>query len=316
VYNCSQRSIVPQKSDLTHLTRWRARAVHIVSKVAALTVGAAYTSQPVTRARAWIDRRSPRPTFSGPVAVVAHVYYIDLIGEILECFYRLPEGSDLIITTPHDRIDEARRALGDVAGACILPVENRGRDIAPFLAVLEGGLLKRYHAVLKLHTKRSPHLRDGDIRRRLLFNSLAGSRRHVANVLRFFEDPGVGCVGWSACWRVQSWYWHSNRSRVDDLCNGMEIEARSMPTFFEGTMFWVSPRALSKLAQLGLNPECFEEERGQLDGALHHAIERLFSSVAAAEGYSTRDTKGRLLLQSKSGVVSAVFKTEAEVAER
>jgi lipopolysaccharide biosynthesis protein len=307
---------VSNNSNLPNLTRWQARAVHIASKVAALTVGAAYTSQPVTVARAWIDRRSAHPSFSGPVAIVAHVYYTDLIGEILECFHRLPQGSGLIITTPYDRVDEARRMLGDVEGAHIVPVENRGRDIAPFLTVLERGLLTQYHAVLKLHTKRSPHLRDGDIRRRLLFNSLAGSRKQVASVLKIFEDPKVGCVGWSACWRKQMWYWHSNRSRVDELCNGMMIEPRSFPTFFEGTMFWVSPRALSKLSELSLKPECFEKESGQLDGALHHAIERLFSSVAAADGYSTRDTKGRLLLQSAIGVTRPGSRTEDEVAKR
>ncbi len=233
---------------------------------------------------------------AGRVALVAHVFYTDLLGEILGCHACLPPGADLIVTTPLDRAPRVREVLAQKEGARVVPVANRGRDIAPFLALLNSGELDRYDVVLKLHTKRSPHLRDGDIRRRLLFTTLAGSRRRVAQVLALFADPSTGLVGWRPSWRSHVLFWMLNRSRVEALADRMGVARPEIPTFFEGSMFWVRPSALRRLKELGLLAEMFEPEAGQTDGALHHAVERLFPTVAIADGFTVRDTAGRLLL--------------------
>ncbi len=65
--------------------------------------------------------------------------------------------------------------------------------------------------------------------------------------------------------------------------------------FFEGSMFWNRPAALSALRSLELTQADFEPEAGQLDGTLHHAIEGCFTIAAWAGGFVVRDLNGRVL---------------------
>ncbi len=174
--------------------------------------------------------------------------------------------------------------------------ENRGRDIGPFVALLNAGTFDPYDAVLKLHTKRSPHLLDGEIRRKLLFSMLAGERYATWRLLTAFEKSDTGMVGWKDCYREASPYWMGNRARVTSLAAEMGIPAEAVRLgFFEGSMFWFRPAALERLRGLKLSWDDFEAEARQLDGTLHHAIERCFTLAARADGYSIRDLKGRIL---------------------
>lgn len=274
----------------------RALLAHLVAKLATLTVGAAYVSRPVGALKAWLDQRSPRPRFSGRAALVAHAFYPELVDEILACHAAMPAGSDLILTAPREQAAVLRSSLGDGPAWRVVDVPNRGRDIAPFLRLLNDGTLDGYDAVLKLHTKRSPNLRDGDIRRRLLFAALAGSRGCVGRVLALFEDGSTGLVGWRACWRRSPIYWMSNRQRAEHVAARLGIRPPPAPAFFEGSMFWLRPAAVSALKRLRLGEADFEAEAGQTDGALHHALERLFAPVASDSGYAVLDTFGRPLL--------------------
>jgi lipopolysaccharide biosynthesis protein len=61
-------------------------------------------------------------------------------------------------------------------------------------------------------------------------------------------------------------------------------------------MFWFRPAALGNLAEI-VRAEKWENERGQLDGPLAHAVERVMVDVARANGYAigSSDTPYRAL---------------------
>ncbi|MCW5696100.1 MAG: class I SAM-dependent methyltransferase [Bauldia sp.] len=244
----------------------------------------------VSRVVRWRSRATAR------TALVAHVFYPDLAPEILDCYRNLPAGAALFITTPEDRIDATRAAFASVPEGELFALPNRGRDISPFVTLLQTGAFDGYDAVLKLHTKKSPHIRSGDVRRRLLFQSLAGRGSRVTRVLRQFENDAVGMCGWSRSWRTGAFYWMSNRDHIESLADTLGIETPASPAFFEGSMFWFRPQALARLRRARLAASAFEAEAGQTDGCLHHAVERLFAAICSADGYETRDERGRQLL--------------------
>ncbi|MGO4408016.1 rhamnan synthesis F family protein [Bosea sp. RAF48] len=277
--------------------RSRAYARHVYQKIAALTIGAAFVSPAGRRLRRLAARfRTPTPQPDVRAALVAHLFYLDLLPEVLDCRAMLPNGAKLHLTVPTDRVEQVRRLVWDIPDVIIHPCENRGRDIAPFIALLNAGVFDAYDAVLKLHTKRSPHLLDGEIRRKLLFTMLAGERNATWRTLVTFEKPDTGIVGWRDCYREAPPYWMGNEARVRMITAQMCAPKEAVRLgFFEGSMFWFRPAALARLRQLRLSIEDFEPEERQLDGTLHHAIERCFTIAARADDFLVRDLDGRVL---------------------
>jgi len=234
------------------------------------------------------------------VAMVAHVFYADLLDEIVACHANLPASAPCFVTAPQEVVDQLRPRMKALPNILVSPVENRGRDIAPFLQLLKTGVLDEYAAVLKLHSKRSPHLAHGALLRRALFTALAGHPDVVGQVLSVMDDPQVGMVGWRRVFMTSARHWHTNRKRVEALAQSLNPPAPLQLGFFGGSMFWFRPAALRSIAALPLDAEDFEPETGQIDGMLHHALERCFAIGAAASGYHVKDTTGRLLLQANS----------------
>jgi lipopolysaccharide biosynthesis protein len=59
--------------------------------------------------------------------------------------------------------------------------------------------------------------------------------------------------------------------------------------FFEGTMFWARPQALAPLRRLRLTEDFMTPDAERVDGALEHAIERLFNHAVRAAGFRVAD---------------------------
>jgi rhamnosyltransferase len=271
-------------------------ARHVADKIATVTLGAMFVSDWGRRIRMALAGMGPSSRVPDVrIALIAHGYYVDLLDEILECRAILPGAVPIHVTVPADRLEFAGRRLAGVPGVVLHPCENRGRDIAPFLTVLNSGALDGYDAVLKLHTKRSPHLLDGEIRRKLLFGMLCGERNATLRALAAFEDPSTGMMGWRNCFRASRPYWMKNEDRVREIAARMGASDVARLGFFEGSMFWFRPAAFAALRELELQPEDFEPEERQLDGTLHHAVERCFTIAAWARGFVVRDLRGRIL---------------------
>ena len=246
-----------------------------------------------------------------PVAVVVHVYYEDTWPDIAGALRGLTIPFDLIVTTVAGRerlVETIRRSY---PRADIEIVENRGRDVGPFLALLERGRLDRYRYVCKIHGKKSM---DGGRktymgamwRRRLLFDLLGAPGAADAAIAMFERDPSIGMIGPRVFRLPKEGYaedlsWSSNRAmtletrRADGRCPPSEFKL----DFFGGTMFWVRPEALKPLRDLGLAAD-MPYESGLIDGGLPHAVERAAPTVGSRSRLQARRRRHRRGVRPRS----------------
>jgi rhamnosyltransferase len=236
---------------------------------------------------------------NGRYAVVAHVFYPDLWPEIVAVWSTLPAESSLIVTVPSEKAEAVHAAIQGMPLVELYEYENRGRDLAPFISLLNAGLLDRYDAILKIHTKKSPHLIKGELRRKLLFSALAGNIGNVRRIITHFDDPRVGMVGFAPLFRTSRSFWMGNRSNVERLCRRMQPNGEPVLGFFEGSMFWVRPIALTPIRSAALQTAEFDVEAGQLDGTLHHGLERVIGISVRTAGFDTISIRGRKLMDGK-----------------
>ncbi len=256
----------------------------------------------------------PRPAGANATAIVGHIYYEETWPDLAGVLARLTIPFDLIVTTVPGRERLIGAIRRDFPAADIEVMENRGRDVRPFLVLLERGRLDRYRYVCKVHGKKSS---DGGRksymgslwRRRLLFDLLAAPGLAASIVKTFEEDPTIGMIGPRAFRMPSKDYseelsWSANRERVLELAGKMGVPAEKFRLdFFGGTMFWVRPEALAPLRRLKLS-EAFPEEQGLLDGGLEHAVERLFGAAVAAAGYRLEDCDGSATAEARKSVRS------------
>ncbi|MDO2935982.1 rhamnan synthesis F family protein [Paeniglutamicibacter sulfureus] len=228
-------------------------------------------------------------TRDNKIAVIAHLYYRDLVPEILEQLANIPEGFDLVVTMPdwgNRQIAELVRAV--YPNALLYPAVNRGRDIGPFLDVLPAVLEHNYDAILHLQTK-AGYFHAGRLRRDLgelwrseALDALLGSPTRVAAILDAFRtDPAVHEVGPQPHYlSLEKYPYHDE----GDLSASL-LGAPPMEGFFAGTMFWARPEVLRPLVEPGaLTLTSFAEETGANDGVLAHLVERMFGHAALADG--------------------------------
>lgn len=232
---------------------------------------------------------APRTTsIPRPLAVVLHLHYPDLWDELQRYLAQLGNEFDLFVSLCRDT-DEGveEQILTEYPDADVRYFENRGRDVGPFMEFLRDECLSSYELVCKIHTKKSPHRSDGDRWRGTLLQHLLGAPEIIREIRDVFErEPEVGLLGPADQQDRRKESWGSNRERMYELARDLGIGEEEVEIdFFAGSMFWFRPAAFEMLAGLDLRVEDFEEEHGQLDGTLHHALERMFPLAVRAAGY-------------------------------
>lgn len=220
----------------------------------------------------------------GRALVVAHVYYPELWAELVDRIRHVPGDVDLVVTLVRGRAEHLAGPIrAQFPDAHVRVVANRGRDAWPLLQVLD--LVPGHDAVLKLHTKRSPHMRSGDAWRRDLLDGLCASTEQAGSILALLRsDRRIGVVAAPRNVLGRE-FMGTNAERVAWLVarSGRAHDPGRL-WFPAGSMFWARAEVLLPLADLGLRAEDFDEETGATDGTLPHALERFLGVVAETEG--------------------------------
>jgi lipopolysaccharide biosynthesis protein len=251
------------------------------------------------------------PDAQAPICVVIHAFYPELLDEMLDRIAGWERATRLIVTTTAEREDEVRarlRAHGVEADCRVF--ENRGRDILPFLHVANELADAGEQLVVKLHTKRSPHRVDGDTWRLDLLDKLIAPDNARRILDAFDGHPELGMVAPEGHILPMPFYWGSNEAIVHYLCRlmGIAVVDPANEVFPAGSMFWSRVDALRPLLDTHLDEAEFEPERGQLDGTMPHAIERIL-------GLSVREAGLYLASTASPDVVAAPLDEEYGFAE-
>jgi lipopolysaccharide biosynthesis protein len=236
--------------------------------------------------------RPPRVADTRPCAVI-HVWYPELLEELVVALRNSGFEWRIVITTTHEREKEVRERVAHLALEAEIDVfDNCGRDILPFLHVANRLLDEGVDVVLKLHAKRSIHRDDGDAWRNEALARLVSPARARLLLEAFAQDARLGMVGPEEHMPLLIDYLGANRELVQHYAIRAGLSTSPfLPTqrFIAGSMFWTRLDALRPLLDAHFGVWEFEEENGQIDGTGAHAIERLFGFTAESTGYCMFD---------------------------
>ena len=220
------------------------------------------------------------------IAFVFHIFYADIWREELKPYLdaiKIPY--DLFITVPDTMLEEEIiHIFQDCPHVHLYQTENRGRDVLPFLQILHLIGTDNYQHICKIHTKKSAGRDLGTVWRKLLYYDLIGSNKIVLENLALFENHSdIAMITGKNTVLDSQKYYLGNREKTDTLIAQCQLNVDEHYTFAGGTMFWVDPKVLEPLVALfRKNTLHFEEEKGQMDNTLAHAIERFLGILCHA----------------------------------
>lgn len=234
------------------------------------------------------------------IAVCAHVYYPDVLAEILERSRNIPAAYDMFITTAsaeNKTIIEARCAEAGISADVRVVQQNRGRDMSSFFidlkdVVVNGG----YDLICRLHSKRSPQVNPsiGMYFKHYIFDAVLASPAYTSHLLDFLvTHPHVGMAFAPMIhtgYPTMGHAWFDNRAIFARIMKELECEAPPepySPIAAYGTVYWFRPDALRPLFEDRYGYEDYNPEPNHLDGGLAHGQERVMTYVAQARGYMT-----------------------------
>lgn len=257
------------------------------------------------------------------LAVVMHVYYPDLVTEIVQRLSNIPVEFDMFITNASGADlpllpQQIHEHLPLLKHLVVVPVENHGRDIFPLVQLVNFGALDPYQLILKVHTKKSawreshPDLEGSGAQWKDEFlDALLGSKDSVEKIMSAFgSDPWLGLVTAPGN-IVGPQFWGGDQALTAELLRRLEMQLKpSKLKFAAGSMYWVRGFVIQGLRSLGLSATDFETEAGQIDATTAHALERAIGILTTEAGLKLRETNQLALPMDKSGDDHAVPGTD------
>lgn len=239
------------------------------------------------------------------ILVQAHVFYPDVLPEMLNELKKIPYKFDLFITTnTKEKKEEIAKILKDekIKKYQIDTYPNHGRDILPMILQTKK-VYQNYDYFLHLHTKKSTTTNFGNDWRRYVYKNILGNAKNILAIFNeFLDNPKLGIIYSIPYPRIfyslndSTGAIENNRENMEKLFQKLGIDLSEINyflTFPTSSMFWAKMDAIKEIFT-SITKEDFEEEDGQLDGTMAHAIERCFSVLAQKNGYTSLEIINRI----------------------
>ena len=235
------------------------------------------------------------------IAIQAHIFYKEMIFEIINKTNNIPLNFDLFISTLQTgnlkEFEENIRNYSKASKYEILYVNNKGRDVLPFLIQMKNHINK-YKYICHLHTKKTDHIFiSGNSWRNYLYENLLGNSEQISRILFDFEnfeelgfifpEPFYSVIKNQNSFDVINFKYHEPNIKymnfvLNKIFSGIKVGKKLI--FPVGNMFWAKTKAIHQIFKIKLK-YLFPKESGQINETIMHAIERIWLYLAKKNGY-------------------------------
>ena len=229
------------------------------------------------------------------IAIQAHIFYEDLISEIINKINNIPFKFHLYISTISFEMKEKIINIINNLKLKFSYIEinifkNKGRDVFPFLNQLKSKI-KNYKYICHVHTKKSsanPNI--GFLWRNYLFNNLLGDENIISEILESLENsktlgmifPETYYLVYNETEKLNSKTKKYINFVLKKIFPGLSIG--KLKDFPAGNMFWSRVEAIFQLFTYDFN-KYFPNENEQTNDTIMHGIERFWLYLVKLNGF-------------------------------
>ena len=200
--------------------------------------------------------------------------------------------TQFFITLPEDKIKFRKTILSYFPNAKVILVKNKGRDVLPFIDILNE-IVNKYDFLLKIHSKKSKHRLDGSEWLEDLVESLISDKKDIlSSTIAVLQKEDTGIIGPSGQYLPLAINLPANGKYIRKFLRKKYHYFKTRKVlknsfdygFFFFFLFWASLDALMPIIYFKISEADFSEETGQIDGTLAHALERLLCLIPELDG--------------------------------
>ena len=228
------------------------------------------------------------------IVIQAHVYYEDLIKDVVNYTNNIPVKFDLFISTNSPKKKNViERYVRDKSKAIYFQInvtDNRGRDILPMLIQLKNKI-RNYKYFCHIHTKKSKtNPKVGENWRNYLYKNLLGSTKIISEILTNFENyDNLGIIYPDNYYElIEMSLFLSDTTKgymnyiIKKIFPGHQVG--KVLNFPAGDMFWAKVDAIHQIFEKKFSKK-FSIEAAQVGDTFAHGIERIWVYVSKLNNY-------------------------------
>ena len=228
------------------------------------------------------------------VAIQAHIFYEDLIIDIINKINNIPIKFDLFISTTSKLIKEKIEIyVSHISKANHYEInifDNKGRDVLPLIIQLKNKI-KQYKYICHIHSKKSKTSPIIGVNwRNYLYNNLLGNEKIISEILSDFENnKRLGFIFPDTFYGIiiQKKILTKNTLKymkylLKKLFPNCKIGTKL--DFPAGNMFWAKTNAIFQIFEINMEQK-FEKEKDQTNDTIMHGIERIWLYLVKLNGY-------------------------------
>ena len=225
---------------------------------------------------------------------VTHIFFNDLIDEILNNLAKIPYSVDhyfSLVKDHSDNINNRNKILKRFPSATILSVDNAGKDIGGKLKILKmikEDSSKTYKYMLFMHDKKHNNTSLGVAWRKELFSSLCSNRSFHNGFYNMETNKNINMIS-SYKWTLKGLTKGVHvggkgdevaKNKLRSTCNSLALNLPESFGFIGGTMFWCDFEKFGNfwnIKRINTAIENVNKEKGNMrELSYTHSLERIF----------------------------------------